>query len=211
MMIEFNKVMCISAHPDDIELSMGGSVSRFKEMNIDVYFVINYIPCDFTTASYKERINEVHDSLNVFGIPKENLIINNFRDKSMREKIYDMDNIISSISPDAVFTHYENDVHQDHRDVFNVVYSSCRNKSVSLFMWENNMVGGLLKDTFNPNFFIKLNENNINEKINSWKCHKSQYKKYQCIDEDMKNYSKYLGRLCKTNFVEQFKSIKLFI
>lgn len=209
--MNFNRIVCIAAHPDDIELGMGGTVSKYKKQNKEVFFIINYIPKDnYTTGSYEERIIELKNSLNIFNIPHDNLIINNFYNKNIREKVALLDNNLKIIKPDAIFTHYEHDIHQEHNDVFKIVSISCRNKPISLFMWENNVIGGLLKNKFNPNYFIKLSKENIDDKINSWKCHKTQYNKYKLLDNLIISQSNLWGYYYNAEYVEAFMNIKFF-
>ena len=36
----FEKIVCVGAHPDDIELGMGGTLSKFKDKEIYIIILI---------------------------------------------------------------------------------------------------------------------------------------------------------------------------
>ena len=208
----FNTIVCIAAHPDDIELGMGGTISLLRRKKKNIFFIINYIPIDNNTSgTTEERISEVKKSLDIFNIPHDNLIINNFYKKNTREKVYMLDNQIKKINPDAIFTHYQYDIHQEHNDVFKITNICCRNKPISLFMWENNLIGGLLQKQFQTNFLIKLEKVDIENKIKSWKQHKTQYRKYKSFDNLIYSKSNIWGFFCKSDNSEAFRSLKIFI
>ena len=200
----FETILCIAAHPDDIELGMGGTLSLLRKKNKKVYIIINYIP-----SSKKKRIHEIYDSMKIYNIPNENIIINDFYKLNNREQIKCIDECLDKVMPTQVFTHYKNDTHQEHRNIFDIVNICCRRRKLSLFMWENNVIGGLLLKPFHPNYFIQLDDKNINDKINSWLCHKSQNKKYPDLRSIILKKAELWGFKCITKYAEAFISIRI--
>ena len=198
------KIVCISAHPDDIELGMGGTLSLLSEDGNDIYVIINYIP-----GIKEERIVEIYNSMDIYNIPKENVIINDFYVKDKRERVKCIDTYLKSIKPDKVFTHYYGDTHQEHRDIFDIVNICCRRLDTSLFVWENNVIGGILVETFSPNYFVKLNKKHMKDKVNSWLCHKSQTKKYVKLDNIIYKQAELWGFKCFSDYAEAFKAIRI--
>ena len=58
--LNFNKVLCLSPHPDDVEYSMGGTVIKFKDTHFDILCLTQGGDCDKTTSS--NRLDEVKNS-----------------------------------------------------------------------------------------------------------------------------------------------------
>ena len=59
--LNFNKVLCLSPHPDDVEYSMGGTVIKHTDTHFDILCLTQGGDCDETTSS--SRLKEVKNSL----------------------------------------------------------------------------------------------------------------------------------------------------
>lgn len=61
-LLNFNKVLCISPHPDDVEYSMLGSIIKYSDTQFHLFQVSQGGDCDETTG--RHRLEEVS---NVWG------------------------------------------------------------------------------------------------------------------------------------------------
>jgi LmbE family N-acetylglucosaminyl deacetylase len=146
-------VLLLGAHSDDIEIGCGGTILRLKEEhpNLSVYWVV------FAAEGTREMEarNSAADFLS--GIQDQTVVILNFRDgflpyrgeevKDFFEKLKDL------VSPDLIFTHYRDDLHQDHRLVCELTWNTFRNHQI--LEYEIPKYDG---DLGQPNFFVQLED-----------------------------------------------------
>ena len=53
----FNKVLCLSPHPDDVEYSMSGTIIKYEDTHFDIVTLTN--GGDFDKTNIHPRTNEV--------------------------------------------------------------------------------------------------------------------------------------------------------
>ena len=195
------KILCISAHPDDIELGMGGTIDKFISLGYDVYICVCYI---YDNTRKIETLN----SCKLLNISIENIYFND-NILQQRELITFIDKIIINVQPQKIFTHFYGDTHNDHLNTYNAVLSSCRLvKKCDIYCWENTLPGGISHNFYKPQLFIELTEDNIQKKINCFNEHKSQIIKYDNIQEYLINKAKVYGYYCGFKYAETFYIIK---
>ena len=195
-------ILCISAHPDDVEIGMGGTINRFITENKNVHIII----CFYLD---KSRKIETYNSSLLLGVKKENIYFIE-KKNDIRAITKEVDNIVLEIKPTSIFTHFYGDSHQEHKIVTDVAISSTRHIDCNLYMWENTFPGAITANFFKPNFYIKLNNIDIEKKINSFKEHKSQTKKYDLdtLCNFLKIKSEFWGFHCNSTNAEVFIQIK---
>lgn len=146
------KVLCLGAHPDDIEIGCGGSILSMLEENnsLEVHWII--------FSSDKERRPEASQSARQFlkTAKKREVILRNFRDsffpyQGSEIKLY-FNELGKKISPDIIFTHRLEDRHQDHRLLSELTWNTFRNHLI--LEYEIPKYEG---DLGQPNVFFELN------------------------------------------------------
>ena len=154
------KVLCLGAHSDDIEIGCGGTILRLaKECNIQELWWVVF-------AAKEQRASEARESANFFleGVPKQNVIIQSFRDgffpySGAEIKDY-FEELKAMASPDVIFTHYRQDLHQDHRLVSDLTWNTFRDHVI--LEYEIVKYDG---DLGSPNLFIHLTDDICRKKI----------------------------------------------
>jgi LmbE family N-acetylglucosaminyl deacetylase len=153
-------ILCLGAHSDDIEIGCGGTLLRLLTEYNNI--VINWVV--FGAAGI--RIDEAENSANTFlaQCKQKNIIIKNFKDgffpyQGEEIKVI-FEQLKKDIKPDIIFTHYRNDLHQDHRVVSELTWNTFRNHLI--FEYEIMKYDG---DLGNPNFFVQLSHSNCQKKI----------------------------------------------
>ena len=58
-LLGFNRVLCLSPHPDDVEYSMAGSILKYFDTKFDILCLTQGGDCDVTTSSKRLREVEV--------------------------------------------------------------------------------------------------------------------------------------------------------
>jgi LmbE family N-acetylglucosaminyl deacetylase len=109
-------VLAFGAHPDDIEIGMGGTVAKLAGMGYDVKMVIATLPAFTKIDDKEERRREAIMSAKTMGCSApEFLDLSPEQLNFGRDFVTLIDKIITKHEPDAVFTQWIGDSHQDHR------------------------------------------------------------------------------------------------
>ena len=164
------KILCLGAHSDDIEIGCGGSILRLLSENskTEVHWIV--------FAANGERASEATTSAENFlaGAGRKKIVVKEFRDSFFpyiggEIKQY-FETIKQEIVPDLIFTHYRNDLHQDHRLLSELTWNTFRKHLI--LEYEVIKYDG---DLGSPNFFIPLDEDTCRNKVDSiFKCFKTQ-------------------------------------
>jgi LmbE family N-acetylglucosaminyl deacetylase len=123
----FEKILCLGAHSDDIEIGCGGTIREIVKANpgIEVTWVV------FSAHGEREREARLSAKRFLGGKVRREIIIQKFRDgyfPSQTAEIKDFFEAIKiRVDPDVVFTHYREDRHQDHRVLSDLAWNTFRN------------------------------------------------------------------------------------
>jgi bacillithiol biosynthesis deacetylase BshB1 len=115
-------ILAFAAHPDDVELAMGGTIVNFTKNKLKVG-IIDFTQGELGTRGTKlTRKNEANDASKILGITvRENL---KFPDGNVFENKKNTLKIISKIrqyKPKLIFAPYFNDRHPDHIETSKIV------------------------------------------------------------------------------------------
>ncbi|MFL6316002.1 MAG: PIG-L deacetylase family protein [Nitrososphaeraceae archaeon] len=208
-MHEKQSVLVFGAHPDDIEIGMGGTVAKLNGMGYDVKLVVATLPNFVKTDTKEQRRMEAIMSAKVMGSNQPE-----FLDLSADEIVFGrkfvtlIDEIIHKHKPESVFTQWIGDSHQDHQALTRAVISASRDLN-NLFMYETTIPGGVTENAFRPQLYIDISET-IEAKKNALNCFDSQ--KIRCGDlwiDAIVGRSLYRGYQMNTNHAEAFEAIKI--
>ena len=172
--MESKTIIAFGAHPDDLEIGMGGTIAKLSAMGYNVQPVIATLP-NFVKSDTKEgRKSESMLSAKVMGCKSPI-----FLDLSPEQMVFGrklvtlIDSLIKEHKPDSVFTQWYGDSHQDHQILTSSVISACRNQN-NLFMYETTIPGGITQNSFRPQLFVDITET-IDIKKNALECFQSQF------------------------------------
>jgi LmbE family N-acetylglucosaminyl deacetylase len=154
------KILCIGAHSDDIEIGCGGTILRLlKEIErVEVTWVV--------LGSSGKRDKEAQSGARSFltGAEKKTIIVRNYKDgffpyqgKRIKQTF---EKLKATTSPDLIFTHYRDDLHQDHRMISELTWNTYRNHLI--FEYEIVKYDG---DLGSPNMFVPLKAQMCRHKI----------------------------------------------
>ena len=154
------RFLFLGAHCDDIEIGCGGTVlellARYPKAVVD-WIVL---------SSSKARAAEGRRAAKLFlaAAHRPRVTIKDFRDsffptEAGRIKEY-FEEIKRSVSPDVIFTHHRDDLHQDHRIVGELTWNTFRDHLI--LEYEISKYDGGLGS---PNVFVPLTRPNVDRKI----------------------------------------------
>ena len=205
-----NRLMiAFGAHPDDIEIGMGGTVAKLSGMGYDVRLVIATLPNFVKTDTKEERKQESIMSAKVMGcktpefldLSPEEIVFN-------RKFVTQISKIIQELNPEAIFTQWIGDTHQDHQSLTRAVVAAARDFN-DVFMYETTIPGGISEHAFRPQLYVDVTET-LETKRNALDCFDSQ--KIRCgplwIDSLVGRCS-YRGYQMNARYAEAFEVIKV--
>lgn len=118
-------VLVFAAHPDDAELSMGGTIARFTSNGLNVG-VVDLTKAELSThGNIKTRADETASATKILKLKvRENLGIQDGGISISQNSLKKVVTVIRNYKPSIVFAPYFNDRHPDHIDVSNLIKRS---------------------------------------------------------------------------------------
>lgn len=124
------RVLCIGAHCDDIEIGAGGTILRAVRENPDLE--IRWVV--FSSDETRAREGEASAKRFLEGAKKTEIMIEQFRENYfpyIAEEIKGfMADLGRNYEPDLVLTHQRTDLHQDHRLLAELTWNTFRDQLV---------------------------------------------------------------------------------
>lgn len=143
-------ILCLGAHSDDIEIGCGGTVLQIKKIQQKVKF--HWVV--FSTTGIRAQEAAKAAELFTAGCEKK-IVLKQFRDGFLP---YDgaavkdfFEEMKTEINPDLIFTHRQQDAHQDHRLISDLTWNTFRNHLI--LEYEIPKYDG---DMGRPNVFVPL-------------------------------------------------------
>lgn len=205
------KVLILAPHTDDGEFGCGGTISKFIEEGVEVYYaafsachqsVLKEFPSDIL-------ITEVKAATRKLGIKRENLILFDYDVRTFnfrrQEILDDLINLREKINPDLVLMPSLNDIHQDHQTIANEGIRAF--KFCSIFCYEmpwNNF-------SFQTSTFIHLKEHHVIKKVDALNEYKSQAHRSYANEEFIRSLARIRGVQIGTRYAETFEVLRWII
>ena len=224
-LLNYNKVLCLSPHPDDVEYGMLGTILKYKDTEFDIVVLSQGGDFDKSTAKSRQdeckKVWEHIDNLNGQFVKGVKFIKDKSEDEwvNFLETSYDIDDY------DCIITTSPSDSHFEHRMVSNLTYPLVRRSKCGIIQYKSPST----LDTWTPNFFVDLNnlegrneeDGHSNDthilflaiiwyiKVNKLKLFESQQDKSYFQEESLKSFhSNYQCSTRGMSHVESFKIIR---
>ena len=202
------KLLCLGAHPDDIEIGCGGTIIRLAETR---KFLVRWVVFSGDGARESEARSSAADVLG--SVRQAQIDVLRFRDGYFPfegDAIKDFFEILKrEFDPSLIFTHWTGDAHQDHRLIAELTHQTYRNHLV--LEYEIPKYEG---DLGNPGVFVQLTEAQIHRKIALLRRHfQSQHGRGWFKDETFLAVARLRGISCKakSGLAEAFYVRKLLL
>jgi N-acetylglucosamine malate deacetylase 1 len=202
-------LLVFGAHPDDIEIGMGGTVAKLTSTGYDVNLIIATLPNFVKIDTKEQRRMEAIMSAKTLGCKQPEFLDLSPDEITFGRKFVTLiDEIIHRYQPEAVFTQWIGDSHQDHQALTRAVISASRDLN-NLFMYETTIPGGVTENAFRPQLYIDISET-LDIKRNALDCFDSQ--KIRCGDNwipSIVGRCSYRGYQMNAKYAEAFEVIKV--
>lgn len=194
-------VLAIGAHPDDVEIACGGTLLRHYA-NGDTVALLTLTDGQEGGEQTKRR-RESETAAAQLGA---RLYWGGLRDTQVVDglpTIKAIEDIINQVQPDVIYTHTQNDSHQDHRNTFLATTVAAR-RVPNLFCYQSPST----TINFQPNRFVEINQQ-MADKLNLISLYQSQTSKCAYLDPDLiRSTARYWGRFAGNKLVEPLEVIK---
>ena len=216
-------ILAIFAHPDDIELTVGGTLLKMKSLGYKTG-ALDVTGGEMGTRGTPEgRADEAKDAARILKLDlRENLGLPDghvFADDESRTKLV---RVLRRLKPKVVLTHQDSDPHPDHNHIVQLVRESARLASMRKydedFGQERIAVPIVAHNVFSrhtvPTFIVDVSDF-LTEKMDSIKAHHSQFYDPKSNEpetrltnknflDELENRSRYFGSLIGTAAGEPF-------
>lgn len=200
------KILCISPHFDDMEISAGGTIHIASQNNCEIRHVILSLCGKSQPENYRKNPKLVE-----FEIKQANGILST----SIELEVYDFEvrefpnqrqeileklvDIQTHFSPDIVITTSPKDKHQDHKTVGEEVQRAFKNCTVLFAETPNSLLS-------EPSFFNKIPRDVLDIKLKALNAYKSQHWRFQGEPNLIESLARVRGNQSKVLYAEAFET-----
>lgn len=223
------KILIIAAHPDDEILGCGGVISKYISEGSAVKIVVlgEGSTCRFEDINGEQARLAVLErnsnavlalqSLEVDDVEFVNLPCGRFDQVPILNINKILERVIKDFKPDTVFTHSEHDSNNDHRIVFRSTIMATRPcgdhivKKLLSYEVPSSSEWSYV-ETFRPNYFVSLADNEIDKKWLALEYYKDEMRQYPFPRSrtGIKNLARQRGMQSGAPFAEAFVLIREF-
>jgi len=223
-----DKILIIAAHPDDEILGCGGLISKYSDTcDFSIIFIAEGDSCRYESTSNLEVVSQIKNrencaknalsSLGLTDIEFHRLPCGRLDNIEIIEINKIIESKIKQFRPTKVFTHYGDDTNNDHRIVSRSTQMAVRpihKNPISVFSYEVlSSTEWNLNAPFNPNFFLKLSEEDLKNKIKALELYDGEIRTFpHSRSSDGINYlSRYRGMQAGFPYAEAFLINKILV
>jgi LmbE family N-acetylglucosaminyl deacetylase len=152
-------VLCLGAHSDDIEIGCGGTLLYLKQIipTLKLHWVV--------FSALGPRRCEAAKAAELFaGDCDKKVILKEYRDGFLPYQGGEVKDFFETmkgeVNPDLIFTHWQGDAHQDHRQVSELTWNTFRNHLILEYE-----IPKYDSDMGRPNLFVPLDASLYERKV----------------------------------------------
>jgi len=197
------RVLAFGAHPDDIEIGMGGTIARHVAAGDRVVMAVATIP-----TNREQRRQEAARAAEVLGA---DLILLDIPPRHLghtRAVVGRFDEVLERERPDIIYTHWNSDSHQDHTAVALATITAARHNRCALLMYEQTIPGGIVPWGFRAQSYVDITPF-MPLKMESVAMHKSQVRANGDLwVQGVRGRAMYRGYQINVEYAEAFEVVK---
>lgn len=194
-----SNVLVIAPHPDDETLGCGGTILKHRNAKDNVFWCIatfgnkemGHDQSHF--SNWQSIVNHVKKEFGIHKLFNLGLPTGDLDQVPLRNIIESFYDVIQEVKPEIIYVNFSNDVHSDHKIVFQALTSASKNfhfpfiKKILMYETPSETDYSYENKVFSPNYFVDITEH---------------------MDKKLEIFSLYKSEIMKDNFPRSTKSIK---
>ena len=215
-------ILVIAVHPDDETLGCGGTLLKHKANGDNIHWLIA-TQTDPQGEFFKKRKGEIASVAKAYGFTS----VHHLELQSMRVDEYSMSTLIAKISqiitqikPEFLYLPFKNDVHSDHRKIFEAAFSCTKSFRYpfieKIYMMETlsetEFAPSTKEESFIPNVFVDVS-GYLEEKIAIMKLYKGEMAEHPFprSEQNIRALATLRGATAGCEYAESFMLLKEII
>lgn len=198
-------VLAVGAHPDDLELGIGGTLARLSRAGARVVMVVVSIP-----SNLRSRRNEAEEAARILGCEVRFLTPNKcsrVEDLKTHQLVGKIDALVKEFKPEAMFTHCLANLHLDHKLAYDACMASQRLRYFDLFCYCPTSCHNV-NIAFYPHAYIDISQT-IEEKMRAISVHSSQFDERGLKTDRYREASNQTGRIVGVDYAEGVQIVRM--
>ena len=191
-------VLAIGAHPDDLEIGIGGTLAKLAREGARVVMVIASVPKDFDL-----RMAEARRGAEILGCEMRLLLDGGpqrLEDVKTCDLVGMLDAVIREYEPEAVLTHSNADFHNDHLLIYNACLPTQRLRYFDFYSYHPTNCRPVPVQ-FHPRAYVDVSET-IDAKMHAISAHASQFGGRGLDTEMYREFAHMQGRMIGVPYAE---------
>jgi LmbE family N-acetylglucosaminyl deacetylase len=199
-------VIAIGAHPDDLELAVGGTLARLSRCGAHVVMAVVSVPGDHET-----RLAEAKAAADILGCELRVLADAPTRidDIKTYQLVAMLDKVVRELQPAAVLTHSPSEFHRDHVTVHNATLATQRLKQFDFFSYSPTMCRPV-PVPFHPRLYVNISDT-IERKMEAIRAHASQFGDRGLDVEFYRELARLHGRMVGVQYAEGLEVSRMLL
>jgi LmbE family N-acetylglucosaminyl deacetylase len=190
-------ILAIGAHPDDLELAIGGTLARLSAAGAHVVMAIVSVPTECET-----RRMEAIRAAKILGCEVRFLMEGSRRIEDIKhyQLVGLLDAQVRELHPAAILTHSASEYHLDHVSVHNACLSTQRLQYFDFFSFHPTMCRPV-QVPFHPRAYVDVSET-IEMKMAAIDAHESQFASRGIATDTFRDIAQLQGRMVGVPYAE---------
>ena len=200
-------VIAIGAHPDDLEIGIGGTLAKLQKNGAHVVMCVASIPKDFEV-----RLEEAKRGAEILGCELRFLVDDKpcrIEDLKTCDLVGMLDGVIKEYDPAAVLTHSPVDFHNDHLLIYNACLPTQRLRYFDLFSYHPTNCRPV-PIAFHPKAYVDVSST-IDAKMHSITAHSSQFGERGLDTTMYREFAHVQGRMIGVDYAEGLDVVRMLL